>query len=122
MPDIPRLKSSLFTLLFTLMGLPFSHGAMALDSDRDQPIQIVADLAVRDELAGETRYEGNVVLTQGSLVITADTLSIRHNTDEADKIVAKGKPATLVQQPTPDQAPVDASALRIEYVLSLIHI
>ncbi|GIR90056.1 MAG: hypothetical protein CM15mP89_0610 [Gammaproteobacteria bacterium] len=39
-------------------------------------------------------------------------------TDEADKIVATGKPATLVQQPTPDQAPVDASALRIEYIRS----
>ncbi|GIR90057.1 MAG: hypothetical protein CM15mP89_0620 [Gammaproteobacteria bacterium] len=35
-------------------GPAFSHGAMALDSDRDQPIQIVADVAVRDELAGET--------------------------------------------------------------------
>jgi len=107
---MPRLKRSLptllFTVLLTVLGLTFSRWAAALDSDRDQPIQIVADLAVRDELAGETRYEGNVVLTQGSLVITADTLSIRHNTDEADKIVATGKPATLVQQPTPDQAPV----------------
>ncbi len=119
---MPRLKRSLptllFTVLLTVLSLTFSRWATALDSDRDQPIQIVADLAVRDELAGETRYEGNVVLTQGSLVITADTLSIRHNTDEADKIVATGKPATLVQQPTPDQAPVDASALRIEYVRS----
>ena len=119
---MPRLKRSLpkllLTVLLTVLGLTFSRWATALDSDRDQPIQIVADLAVRDELAGEARYEGNVVLTQGSLVITADTLSIRHNTDEADKIVATGKPATLVQQPTPDQAPVDASALRIEYVRS----
>ena len=118
MPDTYRLKRSLLSLLLALVSLPFSHGAIALDSDRDQPIQIVADVAVRDELAGETRYEGNVVLTQGSLVITADTLSIQHNTDEADKIVATGKPATLVQQPTPDRAPVDASALRIEYVRS----
>ena len=118
MPEMPRLKRSLSTLLFTLIGFSLFHWAMALDSDLDQPIQIVADLAVRDEVAGETRYEGNVVLTQGSLIITADTLSIRHSTDEADKIVATGKPATLVQQPTPDQAPVDASALRIEYVRS----
>ena len=122
MPDMPRLKRSLLKLLIALVGLPFSHGAMALDSDRDQPIQIVADVAIRDELAGETRYEGNVVLTQGSLVITADTLSIRHSTDQADEIVATGKPATLVQQPTPDQAPVDASALRIEYVRSQVSV
>ncbi len=90
----------------------------ALDSDRDQPIQIEADLAVRDENAGETRYEGNVILTQGSLRITADLISIKHDSAAADKIVATGHPATLVQQPASDQAPVDASAHRIEYIRS----
>ena len=60
----------------------------ALDSDKEQPIQIVADVAVRDEVAGETRYEGNVVLTQGSLQITADKLSIQHSDSGADRIVA----------------------------------
>ena len=99
-----------------LMLLPtYTH---ALDSDREQPIQIVADEAIRDEIAGETRYEGNVVLTQGSLKITADELTILHSTEDADRIIATGNPATLVQQPTPDQPPVDASALRIEYVRS----
>ena len=105
-----------WALAMVLIGM--APSSAALDSDRDQPIQIVADIAVRDETAGETRYEGNVVLTQGSLRITADTLSIRHNADEADMIVATGQPATLVQQPTPDQAPVDASAMRIEYTRS----
>ena len=100
--------------VWMLLSLP----AQALDSDRQQPIQIVADVAIRDEIAGETRYEGNVVLTQGSLKITADELTILHNTDDAYRIVATGQPATLVQQPTPDQPPVDASALRIEYVRS----
>ena len=99
-----------------LMLLPAS--THALDSDREQPIQIVADVAIRDEIAGETRYEGNVVLTQGSLKITADELTILHSTEDADRIIARGNPATLVQQPTPDQPPVDASALRIEYVRS----
>ena len=99
-----------------LMLLPaYTH---ALDSDREQPIQIVADVAIRDEIAGETRYEGNVVLTQGSLKITANELTILHSTVDADRIIATGNPATLVQQPTPDQPPVDASALRIEYVRS----
>ena len=99
-----------------LMLLPAS--AHALDSDREHPIQIAADVAIRDEIAGETRYEGNVVLTQGSLKITADELTILHSTEDADRIIATGKPATLVQQPTPDQPPVNASALRIEYVRS----
>ena len=87
----------------------------ALDSDREQPIQIEADEAVRDEIVGETRYEGNVVLTQGSLRITADRIAIRHDAKGADAILATGQPARLVQQPAPEQAPVEASALRIEY-------
>ena len=98
--------------------LPAANATWALDSDREQPIQIVADVAVRDEVAGETRYEGSVVLTQGSLQITADKLSIQHTESGADRIVATGSPATLIQQPTPDQTPVDASAQRIEYIRS----
>ena len=66
-------------------------------------------------MVGETRYEGNVVLTQGSLRITADRIAIRHDAKGADAILATGQPATLIQQPTPEQAPVEASALRIEY-------
>ena len=96
----------------------FSVDLVALDSDKDQPIQIEADIAVCDESAGETRYEGNVILTQGSLRITADLISIKHDSAAADKIVATGQPATLVQQPASDQAPVDASARQIEYVRS----
>ena len=56
---MPRLTHSLPTLLFTVLltvqGLTFSRWVTALDSDRDQPIQIVADVAVRDEMAGGTR-------------------------------------------------------------------
>lgn len=111
-----RLAHKLATWMIAL--LPAATPVWALDSDREQPIQIVADVAIRDDIAGETLYEGNVVLTQGSLRITADKLSILHGDGDADRIVATGSPATLVQQPTPDQAPVDASAQRIEYIRS----
>lgn len=48
----------------------------ALPEDRSQSIRITADSAVRDERAGETRYEGSVELTQGSLRILADRKSV----------------------------------------------
>ena len=105
-----------FCLSSFLFWIPAS--AWGLDTDREQPIQITADVAIRDELAGETRYEGNVVLIQGSLRITADTLSVLHGSSDADRIIAIGKPARLKQQPALEQTPVDASALRIEYILS----
>ena len=75
----------LCVVVSALMLPAYTH---ALDSDREQPIQIVADVAIRDEIAGETRYEGNVVLTQGSLKITADELTILHSTEDADRIIA----------------------------------
>ena len=103
-------------LLFLLIWIPAV--VWALDTDREQPIQITADIAIRDQIAGETRYEGNVVLIQGSLKITADTLSVLHESSDADRIIAIGKPARLIQQPAPEQTPVDASALRIEYIRS----
>ena len=52
------------------------------------------------------------------LKITADTLSVLHESSDADRIIAIGKPARLIQQPAPEQTPVDASALRIEYIRS----
>ena len=112
------MNNSAFAALLGLLLSSFwiASAAWPLDSDREQPIQITADSAIRDEIAGETRYEGNVVLTQGSLKITADRLSISHRANDADRIVAIGQPATLVQQPSLDQGPVDASANRIEYI------
>ena len=47
----------------------------ALPDDRDQPIRIEADEALRDEKQGFTRYEGNVKMDQGSLHIEADRIT-----------------------------------------------
>jgi lipopolysaccharide export system protein LptA len=98
------------TLLFLLSG----H-AMALPEDQNQPIRITADSATRDEQAGVTRYEGSVELTQGSLRIFADRISVSHDQQQASLIIAEGTPARLSQIPAPDEAAVHASAERIEY-------
>lgn len=48
----------------------------ALETDRDQPIRIQADAAVVDETDGSSVYRGNVVITQGTLKITADEVEV----------------------------------------------
>jgi lipopolysaccharide export system protein LptA len=106
------------SVIATMLLATFSGICQGLEEDKEQPIQIVADKAVRDEQAGETRYEGNVILTQGSLQIISDQLIIYHDQQSADVIVAIGSPATLVQQPAPEQSPVAAEAERIEYIRS----
>lgn len=105
-----RLLSPLMLSLLLL-----SQQGQALESDQQQPIRISADKALRDEKQGFTVYRGNVRMTQGTLRIDADAITIYHRTEEADRIVAEGRPARLQQQPEPDQGLVHASARIIEY-------
>jgi len=87
----------------------------ALPDDREQPIAVEADRAVRDEKAGETVYSGAVRLVQGSLVIEADELTIYHSRDLAERVIAIGEPARMRQQPAIDEAVIHAAARRITY-------
>ena len=87
----------------------------ALPDDRNQPIHISADKALRDEKQGVTIYSGNVQMNQGSMHIEGDTLTIYHIEAEADKIVAEGRPAKMRQRPDLEKGPVHARALVIEY-------
>lgn len=101
-------------LSFLLMLSPL--WAHALPDDRDQPIHIAADKALRDEKQGITVYTGNVRMSQGSMELEADKLTIYQIDDEADKIVAQGSPAKMRQQPKPDESLVHAHALVITYL------
>ena len=103
------------SLLAAVLGGLLSAGALALPTDRDQPIRITADTAVRDEKQGFTVYRGNVHMIQGSMDIVADVLTIFHETAQADKIVAEGKPAKMQQRPAVGEPMVRARAEIIEY-------
>jgi len=108
----PRTSLMLASMLGCLVaGAP----ALALETDRDQPIRIVADSALRDERQGITIYTGNVDMQQGSLRLRADKVTIYRIVEEADKIVGEGSPARLEQQQNPDKPPIEASGNIIEY-------
>ena len=74
----------------------------ALPGDRDQPIHITADKALRDEVEGVTVYSGNVELVQGSMELEADKLTIYHNTDVADSWEREGEDVEFFRQFSPD--------------------
>jgi lipopolysaccharide export system protein LptA len=101
-------------ILLLLMCIPTAM-TYALPNDRDQPIHITADKAVRDEKKGITVYSGNVQMSQGSMELEADTLTIHHPSDEPEIFVAEGNPAKMRQQPEIDKAVVHAHAGTIEY-------
>jgi lipopolysaccharide export system protein LptA len=89
--------------------------AVALPDDREQPIHITADKAVRDEKRGMTIYSGNVHMRQGSMELEADTLTIFHDAENADQIIARGRPAKMRQRPELEADLVHAHAAVITY-------
>lgn len=94
--------------------------ASSLPDDNQQPINIQANRATQQSLdTGEkTDYFGNVVMTQGSLLLNADHVTLHSINRKVTSIIATGNPATLQQQSDPDKDPVKASANTINYQLT----
>ncbi|MCQ4346083.1 lipopolysaccharide transport periplasmic protein LptA [Pseudomonas stutzeri] len=103
-------------LLFGLGLLLAGASAWALPSDRDQPIRVQADSAELDDAKGVAVYRGGVVITQGSLKITGDTVTITQDRNgDIDVFTAVGKPAYYEQQPAAERPVVKAYGLTIQY-------
>ena len=76
-----------FFILFLFFIL--SGNLMALSSDRDQPITLEADTADIDDLKGISIYTGNVILTQGSMVIKSAKLTLYNDKNkDLEKAIA----------------------------------
>ncbi|MGK2913156.1 MAG: lipopolysaccharide transport periplasmic protein LptA [Porticoccaceae bacterium] len=91
---------------------------MALPSDREQEIHIESDSATREDKTGVSIYEGGVTITQGTIRIQADKVTIHHEGDKVNQIICVGKPARYQQQPKPEDGLVLASGDTIEYYLA----
>ena len=106
-------------LLLGLSGLFASVPALALPTDREQPIRVQADSAELDDAKGVAVYHGNVVITQGTLKITGDTVTITQDKNgEIETFTSVGKPAYYEQLPAPNKQLVKAYGLTIQYFAS----
>jgi lipopolysaccharide export system protein LptA len=107
--------SRLLPVLAAAFFLVSSWTCFALPEDREQPIEIDADRAISNDKTGVTQFIGNVVLSQGSLIIQADRIVVNQTEREVSAIIAEGKPAKFQQQPEADKGIVTAVAEKIEY-------
>ena len=98
-------------LLCLCLPLP----AWALSSDRDQPMHIESDRAELDEQKGISIYIGNVRVTQGTLGLTGDHMTVYQDGDHLERAIMLGKPATYRQRPDGKDEDMRAEALRMEY-------
>lgn len=97
-----------------LLALPAQANA---ERDFEQPIQVEADQEQLDLRANRLLFSDNVVVSQGSLKITADRLEVEGTDGEAgdsELFIATGSPATYQQDIDADLT-VNAQANEIRY-------
>lgn len=110
-----RLSLKLTAVWFIISSLNIET-ALALSSDSEQPIHIEADRGELDDREHVAVYSGNVHLTQGTLRIDSETLTIYYTLDkQLEKAVAEGQPVWYRQRPDNSNEDIRAKALRMEY-------
>jgi len=100
---------------FSLLPL----GATAETADREKPTQIEANRMSADDVRRLNIFEGNVVLTRGTISVHAERIVVRQDAEGFQFATATGTPVRLRQRqdPKPPAAEgvwMDGEALRIE--------
>lgn len=98
---------------FTFLG--FSSEVLAEAADRDKPIDLEADSVKVDDAKQTSTYTGNVILTQGTLIIRADRLIVREDKEGFQHSTSLGNPTTFKQKREGKNEYMEGSAQRIEY-------
>jgi len=80
-----------------LLALVFSAPAIATNNDHEKPIHIEAGKLVIKEKQGISHYSGHVKISQGSRIISGDSVSIHSENSKISKIIIKGTPASFSQ-------------------------
>lgn len=106
------------TACLLLAALAAAAPLRAEKADRDQPTRIEANRMSSDEARRISIFEGNVVLTKGTLTVRAERIVVRQDADGFQHATATGRPVRFRQKGDPrgDKEGVwtDGEALRIE--------
>ena len=87
------MSAGIFKLLFAAITVSTAAiPALAEKADRDKPVNIEADRMNYDDLRQINVFEGNVTLTQGTLVIRADKLTVRQDPEGFQRGTAEKGP------------------------------
>ncbi len=107
------MKKNALTLVAGLLFV--SSTSIALESDYQQPIHVSSGTQHAKMQSNQVIFSKEVILTQGSIKITADKLTVTRGKESNQEImVAEGNLATFYQTQD-DGKPFDAQAKRIHY-------
>ena len=92
-----------------------SIDAIAEKADREKPINVESDRMTADDAAKVLVFEGRVIVTQGTMILRAERITMREDKDGSKSATAIGKPATFRQKRDNVDEWIDGEADRIEY-------
>lgn len=94
------MKSNLRTFFVCLILTPIFTSSLlhARQSDLGKPIDVRADKSEYDEKAGLQTLTGNVEISQGTMRISADKISISLKNNALSKITGSGSPIRFEQE------------------------
>ncbi len=98
-----RLKPLLFLFVLGLSGPALAEGTSVafggLKADTTLPVEVKADSLAVDQATGEANFEGNVLVTQGAMTLSAAKIRVEYSKDRKKiaKLHASGK-VTIVNQ------------------------
>ena len=106
-------------LCIVLAAALAAPGARADKSDRDKPTQIEANKMSADDARRMTIFEGSVVLTRGTIRLTAEKVVVRQDAEGYQLSTATGKPVRFRQRqdpkpPATEGVWLEGEALRME--------
>ncbi len=99
-------------LLAGLIVIP-SHGH-ARSGDTEQPMHIEADSAEFNDNTGVSVYRGKVRVTQGSMILTGDVVTVVAPKQRIQKVTSEGNLSTF-HLVTDDNREIDAESEYMEY-------
>lgn len=115
----PRGNTMRSTLAF-FVALAFASPALALDSDKDKPLDVTSDRFEGGPNDETSVLTGHVHMTQGSIVGTGDKADIHQKDKNVTRVVLFGAPATL-KQDVEGGGTVNAKAKNIDYDVTAKH-
>ena len=101
-------------LALPLLALLLNTPAFAEKADREKPMNIVADHCLAEQKTQQTVCTGNVIVTQGTMVMRADKVTMRQDAEGKQFAKGEGRPVRFKQKLDSGEM-LDAEALRFDY-------
>ena len=108
----------LVILLAVAVTAVSAFSAKAEKADREKPTQVEANRMTSDEARRISIFEGNVLLTKGTITVRAERVVVRQDADGFQYASASGAPVRFRQKGDPaggqEGVWIDGEALRVE--------